>query len=70
MIDITIHVRKNDGLENYLKKNIFVFSHPGDAVSISGVREPGSISGRLPDDPGGFTCMIKVHIKTESPGDL
>ena len=50
---------KNDGLENYLKKKIFffVFSHPGDSISLTGVWESGSISGRLPDDPGGFTCM-------------
>ena len=54
--DITIHMRKNDGLENLKKKkNIFflLFSHPGGSVS----RESGSISGRLPDDPGGFACM-------------
>ena len=61
MTDITIHVRKNDGLENYLKKHFFffffVFSHPENSVSLSGVQESGSISGRLPDDPGGFTCM-------------
>ena len=42
------------------KKNFFfffVFSHPGGSVSLPGVRESGRISGRLPDDPGGFTCM-------------
>ena len=54
--DITIHMHKNDGLENYLKK-IFFFSHPGDYVSVPGVRELGTISGRLLDDPGVFTCM-------------
>ena len=56
----------NDGLENLKKKkkkkkNFFffflVFSHPGGSVSLPGVRESGCISGRLPDDPGGFTCM-------------
>ena len=31
--------------------------NPGDSVSLMGARESGSISGRLPDDPGGFTCM-------------
>ena len=51
MAIITIHMRKNDGLE---KKKI---SHPGGSVSLPGVRELGRISGRLPDDPGGFTCM-------------
>ena len=60
------YMRKNDGLENYLKKkkkNFFffffflVFSHPGGSVSLPGVRESGCIYGRLPDDPGGFTCM-------------
>ena len=54
MTDITIHMCKNDGLENKKKKKI-VFSHSGGSVSLTGVRESGSISGRLPDDPGGFT---------------
>ena len=42
------------------KKNFFffVFSHPGGSVSLLGVRELGCISGRLLDDPGGFTCML------------
>ena len=62
MAIITIHIRKNDGLEKKKKKNFFfffffVFSHPGGSVSLPGVRELGCISGRLPDDPGGFTCM-------------
>ena len=71
MTVITIHMRKNDGLENEKKKKknekkknekkknffFFVFSHPGGSVSLPGVRESGCISGRLPDDPGGFTCM-------------
>ena len=38
--DITIHMRKNDGLENYLQfffVLFFVFSHPGDSVSLVGV---------------------------------
>ena len=58
MTIIIIHMCKNDGLE---KKKFFffffVFSHPGGSVSLPGVRESGCISGRLPDDPGGFTCM-------------
>ena len=58
---ITIHMCKNDGLEKKKKKFFFffflVFSHPGGSVSLPGVRESGCISGRLPDDPGGFTCM-------------
>ena len=29
----------------------------GGSVSLTGVWESGCISGRLPDDPGGFTCM-------------
>ena len=67
MTVITIHMGKNDGLENYKKKKkkkkkknffFFVFSHPGGSVSLSGVRESGCISGRLPDDPGGFTCTF------------
>ena len=53
---ITIHMCKNDGLENFFF--FFVFSHPGDSVSLPGVRESGCISRRLPDDPGGFTCML------------
>ena len=61
MTDITIHMRKNDGLENLKKKKkkffFFVFSHPEGSVSLTGVRESGSISGRFPDDPGGLTCM-------------
>ena len=58
---ITMH--KNDGLENYLqkqKKNYFFylyFSHSGDSVSLAGVCESGSISGRLMDGPVGFTFM-------------
>ena len=67
MTDITIHMRKNDGLENLKKKKkifffffFFVFSHPGGSNLLTGVRESGSISGRLPDDPGGFTCMSRA----------
>ena len=56
MTIITIHVRKNDGLEKK-KSFFFVFSHPGGSVSLPGGRESGRISGRLPDDLGGFTCM-------------
>ena len=60
MTIIIIHMRKNDGLEKKKKKLLFffVFSHPGGSVSLPGVRESGCISGRLPDDPGGFTCML------------
>ena len=52
-------MRKNDGLENYLPNVFFLllFSCPGDSVSLEGVRESGSISWRLPDDPGGITYM-------------
>ena len=70
MTDITIHMRKNDGLENCKKKkkkNVFFsfgFSHPGGSVSLTGVQELGSISGRLPDDPGGFTCMYITMLLT------
>ena len=39
----------------------FVFSHSGGSVSLPGVRELGWISGRLPDDPGGFTCMTYIE---------
>ena len=63
--DITIHMHKNDGLENYKKKTIFfffVFSYPGGPVSLMGVRESGSNSGSLPDNPGGFTCMKTTMI--------
>ena len=76
------HVRKNDGLEIYLFIFIFfLFSHPGDSVSLTGVCESGSISGRLPDDlegshvwqHGSYISMhkqnfIKIHslfLKTE-----
>ena len=52
MTIITIRMRKNDGLET---KKFFVFSHLGGSVSLPGVWELGHISGRLPDDPGGFT---------------
>ena len=61
MTVITIPMCKNDGIENLKKKKkffFFVFSHPGGSVSLPGVRESGFISGRLPDDPGGFTCMV------------
>ena len=36
---------------------VCVFSYPGDSVSFAGVQELGSISGSLPDDPGGIICM-------------
>ena len=52
-----ITMRKNDGLEKKKIFFFFVFSHPGGSVSLPGERELGCISGRLPDDPGGFTCM-------------
>ena len=63
MTVITIHMCKNDGLEKKKKKFFFfffffVFLHPGGSVLLPGVRESGCISGRLPDDPGGFTCML------------
>ena len=58
MTIIIIHMCKNDGLEKKIFFFFFfVFSHPGGSVSLPGVRESGRISGRLPDDPGGFTCM-------------
>ena len=63
MAIITIHLHKNDGLEEKKKKIFFVFSHPGGSVSLPGVRELGRISGRLPDDPGGFTCMHYFALK-------
>ena len=66
MAIITIHMRKNDGLEKKKKKKcfffFFVFSHPGGSVSLPGVRELGRISGRLPDNPGGFTCLQMFSI--------
>ena len=61
--DITIHMSKNDGLENYLKKKekrkkkFFLYFHILEVLPHS--RESGCISGRLPDDPGGFTCMVE-----------
>ena len=70
MAIITIHMRKNDGLEKKKKKFFFffflVFSHPGGSISLPGVRELGCISGRLPDDPGGFTCMISASASIPS----
>ena len=66
MAIITICMRKNDGLEKKNKKIyfffFFVFSHPGGSVSLPGVRELGCISGRLPDDSGGFTCMLIIWV--------
>ena len=62
MTIITIHMHKNDGLEKKKKFFFFVFSHPGGSVSLPGVRESGHISGRLPDNPGGFTCMGEVGL--------
>ena len=64
MTIITIHMHKNDGLEKKKKFFFFffVFSHPGGSVSLPGVRESGHISGRLPDDPGGFTCMPGLYL--------
>ena len=43
----------------------FVFSHPGGSVSLPGVWESGFIPGRLPDDPGGFTCMLWSRDKVQ-----
>ena len=34
---------------------------PGGFASFPGAREVSSISGSLPDDPGGITCMILVE---------
>ena len=49
----------------------FVFLHPGGSVSLTGVRESGSNFGRLPDDPGGFTCMqLQVGSVTDLPFDV
>ena len=39
-------------------REIWFSSHLGGSVSFAGVQESGCISGRLPDDPGGFTCMV------------
>ena len=39
-----------------------MYSHLGGSVSLPGVQESGCISGRLPDDPGGFTCMRNVYL--------
>ena len=69
MTDITIHMCKNDGLENYLEKKIReILSHSW---------ESGFISGRLPDDPGGFTCMhldlnfkLTVGVKLSNSGKI
>ena len=62
MAIITIHMHKNDGLEKKKKNFFFVFSHLGGSVSLPGVWELGCISGRLPNDPGGFTCMHNVAV--------
>ena len=35
---------------------------PGGFASCPGAREVSSISGILPDDPGGITCMPSVHL--------
>ena len=49
------------------KKIFFVFSHPGGSVSFPGVQELGCISGKLPDDPRGFTCMVGFHGNRKRP---
>ena len=46
-----------DGSE---KNVIGKFKLPGGFGSFPGVREARSISGSLPDDPGGITCMLCV----------
>ena len=33
---------------------------PGGFASFPGAREVSSISGSLPDDPGGITCMDNI----------
>ena len=39
---------------------------PGGFASFPGVREVSSISGSLPDDPGGITCMIYMEGNNEN----
>ena len=39
------------------KKIFFLYFHIQEVLSHS--RESDSISGRLPDNPGGFTCMLR-----------
>ena len=52
--------------KNFFFFFFFVFSHPGGSVSLPRVRESGCISGRLPDDPGGFTCMLCVYLNLQT----
>ena len=50
----TIHICKNDAVENYLQKKqhfFYIFAHPGDSVSLSG----GGL--HFLEAPGGITCM-------------
>ena len=55
---ITIHMLKNDGLENFLI--FFVFSHPGGSVSLPGVWESGCISGRP-----GWSGRVHMYVTME-----
>ena len=39
---------------------------PGGFASFPGAREVSSISGSLPDDPGGITCMYNSRIQNNN----
>ena len=45
------------------------FSHPGGYVSLEGVRKSGSISCKLPDDPGGSFMIDRIFL-SRVPLDL
>ena len=51
--DITMHMCKNDGLEMFF----FLYFHIREILSRWSVGV-GLHFGRLPDDPGGITCMF------------
>ena len=49
-----IYAQEMDSSEKNYYRNIEL---PGVFASFPGAREISSISGSLPDDPGGITCM-------------
>ena len=49
-----------------VKKNCYRnIQLPGGFASFPGAREVSSISGSLPDDPGGITCMKSLYQSTK-----
>ena len=58
-----IYAQEMDSSEKNYYRNIEL---PGVFASFPGAREISSISGSLPDDPGGITCMLFAFLNEET----